>query len=101
MTPAPRSDRDDAVAAFFAAFDAGDFFGAHEILEEFWVTYRGGDRDFYKGLIQAAVALHHARAGNTVGAQGVGARARRLLAPYAPRYASIDVAAVLSRLDAA
>ncbi len=101
MTPAPRSDRDDAVHAFFTAFDEGDFFGAHEVLEQFWVSYRGGDRDFYKGLIQAAVALHHASRGNAVGAQGVGTRARRLLAPYAPRYESVDVATILSRLDTA
>ena len=101
MPPAPTSDRDAAVLAFLAAFDEEDFFGAHEILESFWVSYRGDDRDFYKGLIQAAVALHHASTGNAVGAEGVGARARRLLAPYAPLYESIDVAAILSRLDAA
>lgn len=87
--------------AFMTAFDGGEFFKAHEILEAFWVSYRGGDRDFYKGLIQAAVALHHASNGNAVGAQGVAARARAHLTPYAPLYATVDVDAVLERLASA
>jgi predicted metal-dependent hydrolase len=61
--------RDTALAAFLHAFDDGAFFEAHEILETFWVDYRGDDRSFYQGLIQAAVALHHASAGNAIGAQ--------------------------------
>lgn len=83
------------------AFDAGDFYEAHEILEAFWVRYTGDDRDFYKGLIQAAVALHHAAAGNAVGAAGVAARARAHLALYAPRHGGVDVDAILARLAAA
>ena len=94
-------DPNAVLFAFMTAFDQGEFFEAHEILEEFWVGYRGDDRDFYKGLIQAAVALHHRRAGNIVGALGVGSRARGHLAPYAPRYATVDVAAILARLGAA
>lgn len=83
------------------AFDDGSFFEAHEILEAFWVDYRGDDRDFYKGLIQAAVALHHLGSGNAAGAGSVAARARAFLAPYAPRYRSVDVDAVLAKLAAA
>lgn len=89
-----------ALAAFTKFFDEGAFFEAHEVLEVFWVAYRGEDRDFYRGLIQAAVALHHAGAGNSVGASGVGARARGNLAPYAPRYCNVDVEAILARLAA-
>ena len=88
-----------ALAAFAAAFDGGRFFDAHEILEAFWVAYRGEDRAFYQGLIQAAVALHHAAAGNARGARGVGVRARQKLIPYAPRHAGIDVASYVRRLD--
>jgi predicted metal-dependent hydrolase len=94
-------DSTQPVAAFLAAFEAGEFFEAHEILEAFWVGYDGTDRDFYRGLIQAAVALHHAHRGNVVGATGVAARARTNLAPYAPRYADVDVLAVLAKLAAA
>jgi predicted metal-dependent hydrolase len=97
--PSDRS-RDDSVAAFMSAFDQGSFFEAHEILEAFWVGYRGEDRDFYRGLIQAAVALHHQSVGNTVGARGVAARALTNLAPYTPRHASIDLDAIVARLEA-
>lgn len=100
MSISPESSRASAVAAFLHAFDAGSFFEAHEILEAFWVGYRGDDRDFYRGLIQAAVAMHHASVGNSVGANAVASRARTNLAPYAPRYDDIDVAAILERLAA-
>ena len=83
------------------AFDEGSFFEAHEILEAFWVEYRGDDRDFYKGLIQAAVALHHLGVRNSIGAKGVAARARDNLAPYAPRHDDVDVDAILARLAVA
>jgi uncharacterized protein len=90
-----------ALAAFMSAFSAGRYFEAHEIVEAFWVGYQGSDRDFYRGLIQAAVALHHASAGKAVGARGVAARARENLAPYAPRHESIELDAILARLEAA
>ena len=90
-----------ALATFIESFDAGRFFDAHEILEVYWMGYRGDDRDFYRGLIQAAVALHHLGAGNAVGATGVAKRARENLAPYAPRHDNIDVEAILARLAAA
>jgi uncharacterized protein len=88
-----------ALAAFTVAFDGRRFFDAHEILEAFWVGYRGEDRSFYQGLIQAAVALHHAGRGNARGARGVGMRARVKLLPYAPSHAGVDVASYLRRLD--
>jgi|RhiMethySRZTD1v2_1073278.scaffolds.fasta_scaffold103938_2 predicted metal-dependent hydrolase len=92
-------NRDAAIAGFEAAFGEGRFFDAHEILEQYWVAYRGRDRDFYRGLIQAAVALHHASSGNTTGATSVAARARANLAPYAPSHAGVDVAAMLEALS--
>ena len=101
MSTASDSARNVALAEFLTALDAGSFFEAHEILEAFWVGYRGDDRDFYRGLIQAAVALHHAATGNTKGAASVGARARANLEPYAPRYVAVDVDAILARLASA
>ena len=101
MSPTLDSARGTALAAFLRAFDEGAFFEAHEILESFWVTYAGDDRDFYRGLIQAAVALHHLGAGNTVGAGSVAARARKNLEPYAPLHVSVNVETILARLAAA
>jgi len=100
MSVDPALERDTSLAAFSDAFAEGRYFEAHEILEAYWVSYHGLDRDFFKGLIQAAVALHHAAAGNTAGARGVAARARGLLDPYAEGHAGADVASVLALLDA-
>ncbi len=101
MTGPERVSRDAALSAFLSALDAGSYFDAHEILEAYWVVYRGPDREFYRGLIQAAVALHHKSTGNAEGAASVGARARRNIAPYAPAHAGVDVAAILARLEGA
>ena len=87
------------VPAYERALGEGSFFEAHEIMEAFWIGYRGDDREFYKGLIQAAAALHHAARGNAEGASRVARRARAYLAPYAPRHGGIDVASILDRLQ--
>jgi predicted metal-dependent hydrolase len=99
MSGPPAADRAAAVSSFLASLASGAYVEAHEVLEAFWVGYGGSDRDFYRGLIQAAVALHHAHAGNAAGAASVAARARGNLAPYAPRHAGVDVDAVLARLE--
>lgn len=83
---------------YLAALEDERFFEAHEILEAYWIHYRGADRDFYKGLIQAAAALHHAARGNAAGAAAIARRARELMAPYGPRHAGFDVGSILARL---
>ena len=99
MTGPPVPDRASSLAGFERAFEEGRYFEAHEILEGYWVAYRGADRELYRALVQAAVALHHARRGNVRGARGVGERARRVLARYAPEHGGIDVARFLLRLE--
>ena len=45
---------------YFACFNRGLFYEAHDVLEELWlVDRRGPDGDFYKGLIQFAGAFVH------------------------------------------
>jgi predicted metal-dependent hydrolase len=45
---------------YFACFNRGLFYEAHDVLEELWlVDRRGADGDFYKGLIQFAGAFVH------------------------------------------
>ena len=51
-----------------AEFNRGDWFECHETLEELWVGSKGELRDFYQGVLQIAVALHHWRNGNFKGA---------------------------------
>ena len=70
MAP-PRKTYDPLYLQGIAYFNACEFFEAHEVWEELWKSYSGELRLFYKGLIQAAVALHHFGNGNIRGARKV------------------------------
>jgi predicted metal-dependent hydrolase len=72
-------------------FNAHEFFEAHEVWEDVWARTTGRSQLFYKGLIHAAVALHHFGNGNLRGARKVWGSCRQYLAPYAPRYLNLDV----------
>ena len=82
---------------FLRLFNAREFFDAHDALEEFWQVYSGGDRTFYQGLIQVAVALEHAQRGNKKGARGVLSSARHRLQGYLPHYEGFDLTALLEQ----
>lgn len=88
----------DAWRSFVEAFDRGRWFEAHEILESRWVTDRTGDRDFFQGMIQVAVALHHHASGNPAGAEGLARSARRRLDRYRPSHHGVDVDRLLRDL---
>jgi predicted metal-dependent hydrolase len=49
-------------------FNGREWFECHETVEDLWIGEEGEIRDFYQGLIQIAVALHHWRNGNFGGA---------------------------------
>jgi predicted metal-dependent hydrolase len=65
------------------------------VLEDLWRVTTGRDREFYQGLIQLAVVLHHVRNGNVRGATNVLATCRRHLAPYEPEWGGVDVSKLL------
>lgn len=88
----------DAYRRFLGFFRVGRFFEAHDVLEEQW---RGDRQEFYKGLIQLAVGLHHAANGNAKGAEALLNRARGRLQRYQPVHLGLDVAAVVAGIDAA
>jgi uncharacterized protein len=48
--------------------DVGLYFEVHELLEPTWMRAEGAERLALQGLIQVAVALHHAEHGNREGA---------------------------------
>lgn len=80
-------------------FNEEDFFTSHEVWEELWIRERGPSRQFYKGLIQAAVSLYHLGRGNLRGARTLSARSRACLTPYRPDYLGLDVDAFLAALE--
>jgi predicted metal-dependent hydrolase len=79
----------------------GEFFAAHEELEDAWRAAKPGERDFYQGLVHVAVAWYQAGRGNRVGCGRQLEKARRRLSPYAPAHRGVDLAALLPQLEAA
>lgn len=49
-------------------FNGRDWFECHETIEDLWIGESGEVRDFYQGIIQIAIALHHWQNGNFGGA---------------------------------
>ena len=64
---------------FERLFKEGKFFEAHEYLEAVWLGASSGEKSFYQGLIQVAVAMHHDQNKNSVGAQTCCQRAQKKL----------------------
>ena len=79
----------------------GEFFAAHEELEDVWRAAEEAERDFFQGLVHVAVAWYQAGRGNPVGCERQLAKAERRLRPYAPRHRGVDVDAVLTSVEAA
>ena len=66
--PLPDGDRVAAVVAGLEAYDAGDFFEAHELLEPAWMgTPDLQERNLIQGLIKVAAADVHGVRGNPAG----------------------------------
>jgi len=79
----------------------GEYFAAHEVLEDVWRAAEPAERDFYQGLVHVAVAWYQAGRGNRVGAERQLEKAARRLGPYAPEHEGVDVASILEQLAAA
>ena len=76
-------------------FNAGDWFAAHETLEDLWAGEPGEARHLYQGILQVAVALHHWGEGNFRGAMLLLGSAADLLTRVEPVCQGVDVAALL------
>lgn len=80
-------------------FEACEYHEAHEVLDELWEATHGEDADFFKGLIQACIAMHHYRRDNLEGAAKLYSGHRRYLAAYLPRHRGVDVEAFLAEMQ--
>jgi len=74
---------------------AGEFFEAHEELEDEWRDAPAGERDFLQGLVHVAVAWLHAGRGNRPGCERQLEKAAQRLDSYRPAHRGVDVDAVL------
>jgi predicted metal-dependent hydrolase len=76
----------------------GEFFAAHEELEDAWRAAEPAERDFFQGLVHVAVAWYQAGRGNRVGCERQLEKAARRLEPYAPEHRDVDVGSVLAQV---
>jgi predicted metal-dependent hydrolase len=79
----------------------GEYFAAHEELEDAWRAAGPKERDFYQGLVHVAVAWYQAGRGNRVGCERQLEKAARRLGPYAPQHRGVDVASLLRQVASA
>jgi hypothetical protein len=105
--PLPVAERAAALAAGIEAYEHGDFFEAHELLEPAWMgTDVAADRALLQGVIKLAAAYVHAVRGNPagIGRNLTGARARLVEADEERRAAGLptpwlDVPAMIAAID--
>jgi predicted metal-dependent hydrolase len=82
---------------YFACFNRGRFFEAHDVLEELWLpARRGPNGDFYKGLIQLAGAFVHLEKNRLLPSAALFRLARTNLQKYPVRHEHFDVTAALA-----
>ena len=79
-------------------FNRGEFFDAHEVLEDVWRAAPDEEKKFLQGLIQVAVGLHHHSTGNKVGARSLLARAEKNLSSYEEGFGGVKLSALRTRL---
>jgi uncharacterized protein len=71
----PGAAPDPRLARGVAAFNAGDYYGAHELFEELWNDSEGEARRLVQALVQLAAGYHKHEIGVPGGARKLLARA--------------------------
>jgi predicted metal-dependent hydrolase len=79
----------------------GEYFAAHEALEDAWRAAAPAERDFFQGLVHVAVAWYQAGRGNRVGCERQLEKAARRLLPFAPVHRRVDVDGLLAQVRSA
>ena len=77
---------------------AGEYFAAHEQLEDAWRAAPGEERDFFQGLVHVAVAWYQAGRGRRIGTERQLAKAVRRLEPFAPAHRGVALEPLLAQL---
>ena len=99
-------DLDPHYTGFFTCFNRGEYYEAHDVLEQLWLRTDGADRPFFQGLIQIAGAFVHLRKqflrpehpkdGRRLRpAARLFALGMKNIAPFAPVHHRLDVAALI------
>jgi predicted metal-dependent hydrolase len=102
--PLPAADRRRAYDAALTAYERGDFFETHELLEPAWMgTDDPAERALHQGLIKLAAAFVHGVRGNPLGIarnlQGARDRLAETAGSAAAAASGLDVAALVAAID--
>ena len=79
----------------------GEYFAAHEALEDAWRASEPAEKDFFQGLVHVVVAWYQAGRGNRVGFERQLEKAARRLGPFAPEHRGVNVAVLLRQVESA
>jgi predicted metal-dependent hydrolase len=80
---------------------SGDYFEAHEELEDEWREAPGPERDFLQGLVHVAVSWLHAGRGNRPGCERQLEKALRRLEPYGASHRGVNLERVREDVERA
>ncbi len=95
----PEDEREkEALRIYFELYDQGKFYECHDVLEELWLEMGARRRSFYQGMLQCAVARHHAGNGNLHGAKILYHDGTAKLEPYRPEFMGVDLEEFLKEL---
>src|SRR4051794_39411639 len=93
-------DLDPHYLGYFACFNQGLFFEAHDVLEELWLTDRHGPNySFHKGLIQLAGAFVHLQKNRLKPSAALFKLAEVNLRKYPAIHEHLDLVAVLGLIE--
>lgn len=80
-------------------FNRGEFFEAHEYLEDAWRAETRQIRHLYQGILQVGVGFYHQQNGNWAGATSLLRNGIRRLKDFEPEALGIDVARLIRQSE--
>jgi predicted metal-dependent hydrolase len=80
-------------------YNQGEYFLAHEALEDAWNDEGEPERRLYQGILQAAVLSMHARNGNYRGVMTMNTRRLVWLSPWPHRCRGLDIGQLKADID--
>jgi predicted metal-dependent hydrolase len=80
-------------------FNRGEYYSAHDALEEAWVVDEGPGRDLYRGILQVGIAYYQIEKGNYRGAVKMLLRVRQWLDPLPDTCRGVDVAGLRADVE--
>jgi predicted metal-dependent hydrolase len=99
VTGTPRADESEAgLRAGLELIRRGEYFAAHEELEDAWRATPAEERDFLQGLVHVAVAWYQADRNRPIAMSRQLEKAIRRLTPFAPAHRGVAVAQLLDQL---